>query len=86
MAQTTPCNINITLQHLLHCVLLCCNSLPSLCDLADILSFTSRRLFIIYHFMFRPNWPSGVQVVGLKEPATLLFALFCSSVLDVNAL
>jgi hypothetical protein len=34
----------------------------------------------MYHYMFRPNWPSSdVQDAGWKEPAALLF------IFDVNA-
>jgi hypothetical protein len=47
------------------------------------LVFTHRLLFIVYHSMFRPNWPSsGVQVAVIKESAAhcnavLLFLLNC---------
>jgi hypothetical protein len=45
-----------------------------------LLIFTLLLLFVVYHDMFQPNWPSSdVQVVVLKECAVLLF--FCNYLL-----
>jgi hypothetical protein len=39
----------------------------------NIHTSTSSYFLITQHYMFRSNWPSsGVQHVGLKEPAALL--------------
>jgi hypothetical protein len=52
---------NIRLQHpVALCIpTSCSHSLPSLYNFVDTLKFTCLRLFIIQHYMFRPNRPSS---------------------------
>jgi hypothetical protein len=73
----------ITLQHpVALCVLTSCSqSSLSLCSFINILIFTHFRLFVIQHYMFRPNWPSSdVQDFGLKEPAAAFcFSFWCNA-------